>query len=62
MHNQIQKFYNNKIMRQEVYDIIKITIDDMSIDYIKNGKDASGFKDAYDALDTAFSRIKKECK
>lgn len=46
-------------MRNEVYGIIKEEIDKMSIDHIKSGKDASGFKKAYESLDSAFQTIKK---
>lgn len=62
MQNQIIKFYNNKLMKDEVYGIIKSEIDKLSIDAIKSGKDASGYKEAYESLDSAFQKMKKIAK
>lgn len=59
MNKELTQFHNNKPMKDEVYGIIKAEIDKMSIDYIKSGKDASGFKEAYIVLDSAFHTIKK---
>lgn len=49
-------------MKDEVYGIIKAEIDRLSIEAIKAGNDASGYKEAYDSLDAAFQTMKKIAK
>ena len=49
-------------MKDEIYGIIKSEIDRLSIDAIKSGTEASGFKQAYEALDSAFVVMKKIAK
>lgn len=60
MDKEIHKFYLNKPMRDAVYGIIRTVIDEKSIDTIKAGEDASGYKKAYESLDATWRRIEKE--
>ena len=54
----LKQFYDQRIMREEVFNYLRTSLDELAVRMVRNGDDTTNMKEAYKAIDHAESQLR----